>query len=330
MQNITFLPYHAIAEHAMMSTWNRSPRDFQKEAIPRLLMMRCVPNIPSAMLLVQGTGGGKSAVPQTVGSVTCGVTLIIENTLSLSADQHSKIHNANTTHGPVKAFHLDSIRSPTNEGILSNMLLGLKQNTDATIFIFSSPEYLLKEPWKSTMPQLIENGMLRLVCIDEVHQFVMFGCAFRPEFGLLKDTLFKKLRVSNSTSSTNPSHLSVSLRVPLLLMTATFNKELLRLLQLMIGIRILPAMFLWSGREGMQRRTVRINVSVSTQYLKFVKKILKDILSSNLNKKIIIYTNTATKAQYIKEEIDSWLNLTSAFQGSTIFLSYQFLKLSSS
>ena len=110
MQNVTFSPYIAIAEHAMMPTCNISPRDFQKETTPRLLMMRCAPNIPSAMLLVQGAGGGKSVVPQTVGSVICGVALIIENTLSRSADQHSKIKNVKTSHGRVKAFHLDSIR----------------------------------------------------------------------------------------------------------------------------------------------------------------------------------------------------------------------------
>ena len=91
MENTTSTPYLAITQQAMQLIWNRTPRDFQNEAIPRLLMMRCIPNTPSAMLLVQGTGGGKSAVPQTVGAVTRGITLIIENTLSLSADQHAKI-----------------------------------------------------------------------------------------------------------------------------------------------------------------------------------------------------------------------------------------------
>ena len=119
----------------MQVTWNRTPRDFQNEAIPRLLMMRCIPNTPSAMLLVQGTGGGKSAVPQTVGAVTRGVTLIIENTLSLSADQHAKIKEANTAHGPVKAFHLDSIRTIRNQDKLSKLLKDLPSNTDATIFL---------------------------------------------------------------------------------------------------------------------------------------------------------------------------------------------------
>ena len=116
------------------------------------------------------------------------------------------------------------------------------------------------------------------------------------------------------------SILSVNLNVPLLLMTATFNMELLSILQTMIGIRITPSMYLWSGRQDMQRRTVRISVSMSAQYLKCVKMILTELLSSNLDKKIIIYTNTASKAEKIKEEIDSWLNLTSAFEGDTIMI----------
>ena len=42
------------------------------------------------ILLVQSTGGGKSAVPQTCGSAVPGVTIVIENTLALCADQVSK------------------------------------------------------------------------------------------------------------------------------------------------------------------------------------------------------------------------------------------------
>ena len=39
-----------------------------------------------ALLLVQGTGAGKYAVAQTVGTVDCGVTIVIEETLALAAD----------------------------------------------------------------------------------------------------------------------------------------------------------------------------------------------------------------------------------------------------
>ena len=39
------------------------------------------PNMPAAMMLIQGSGGGKSAALQTVGSITRRTTLIIESTL---------------------------------------------------------------------------------------------------------------------------------------------------------------------------------------------------------------------------------------------------------
>ena len=102
----------AISHQAMTEIWDRSPRDFQREAIPRLLMMRCNPYQPEAILLVQGTGGGKSAVAQTVRCVDCGVTIIIEETLALAADQRSKVRKARNTYGPVLAYQLDSIKEP--------------------------------------------------------------------------------------------------------------------------------------------------------------------------------------------------------------------------
>ena len=50
-------------------------------------------------------------VPMAVGSITRGVTLIIDNTQSLAAYQVSKFQQANTTYGPIKAFHLDAIKN---------------------------------------------------------------------------------------------------------------------------------------------------------------------------------------------------------------------------
>ena len=88
----------------MQEIWDRSPREFQKEAIPRLLMMRCSSHRPEALLLVQGPVGGKSAVAHTVGCVECSVTVIIEATLALAVDQCSKVGRAHNTYGPVLAY----------------------------------------------------------------------------------------------------------------------------------------------------------------------------------------------------------------------------------
>ena len=49
-------------------------------------MMRCTPYTPQELLLIQGTGGDKSTVAQTVGCIDYGVTLIIVETLALAAD----------------------------------------------------------------------------------------------------------------------------------------------------------------------------------------------------------------------------------------------------
>ena len=70
----------------MQVVWDKTPIDFQREAIPRILEMKYAPCNSQTLLLVQGTGGGKSAVAQTVGCVNCGVTVVIEPNLALSAD----------------------------------------------------------------------------------------------------------------------------------------------------------------------------------------------------------------------------------------------------
>ena len=55
----------------------------------------------------------------------------------------------------------------------------------------------------------------------------------------------------------------------------------------------------------MQQRTVRISVSMTKQHLKEIKDELNKLLSDNLSKKLITCTNAASKAEAIKQEIDS-------------------------
>ena len=221
----------------MQEIWDRSPRDFQKEAIPILLMMRCLPHRPEALLLVQGTGGGKSAVAQTVGCVDCGVTVIIEATLALAADQRSKVKSAQNTYGPVLAYQLDSIKKPHLITKLQNKLNSLGRNSNITIFIYTSPECLIREPWQSVFIGLINRKVLKLVCVDEVHLFVMFGVTFRKEFTLLKESFFQHLIEPTIAPTTAPSfdNSGACLKIPLLFMTATFNSSLLNMLQKITG-----------------------------------------------------------------------------------------------
>ena len=79
--------YSSIADTAMMSVWGRRPRGYQRDIIPHILKM-LNGNLPcEGVMLVQGTGSGKSFVPQTVTVVDGGATVVIENMLALGSDQ---------------------------------------------------------------------------------------------------------------------------------------------------------------------------------------------------------------------------------------------------
>ena len=307
-----------ISTQAMQAIWDRTPQNFQKEAIPRLLMMRCLPHRPEALLLVQGTGGGKSAVAQTVGCVECGVTVIIEATLALAADQRSKVARARNTYGPVLAYQLDSIKKPHLIKKLEEKLRGLGKQSNITIFIYTSPECLLREPWRSMFVGLINSKVLKLVCVDEVHLFVMFGATFRKEFTLLKESFFKFL--IDPSPAAQSDIIGTFLKVPLLFMTATFNSSLLDMLQKMTGVRISPPNYLLSSRSNMARRNIRIHVDFTTQRLKYIKSVLEDTLANNLKKKCIIYTNTSSCLEQMQADIELWLDMKEDIQGDVIVI----------
>ena len=127
----------AVCVAAMSNMWSKAPHLYQTNGITLLLSMYCKDIKPSSMLLIQGTGSGKSTVPQTVGVVTCGVTMILENTLSLGADQQSKLRHANQDHGPIHAFQLDSLKTKSEINSLKDLLLSLPNNTNASIFVFT-------------------------------------------------------------------------------------------------------------------------------------------------------------------------------------------------
>lgn len=304
----------------MQLVWGKTPIGFQREAIPRLLAMRCAPYNPQALLLVQGTSGGKSAVAQTFGIVDGGVTLIIVETLSLAADQRSKIVSANGIYGPVLAYQLDSVKQKHLVQQLEDKLLSIEKDSNTTVFLYTSPECLAREPWCSIMIKLIDRGSLKLVCIDEIHLYVMFGITFRKEFTLLKKSFFKHLRTERGPRYSYASGLCHDLKVPLLLMTATFNKSLLGILEKMIGVKVLPTNFIWSGRDKMSRRNICINVSFTNQSSHTVKKVLVSNLGDNIHKKAIVYTNTAACLDQLRSDIEAWMDLKDAVKGDVLVI----------
>ena len=103
--------FNSIACDAMNTVWGRRPIGHQQVVTPHILEMTADARKAQAVLLVQPTGSGKSAVPQTLSVVNGSATIVIENTLSLGSDQTSKIDNANEhSGGKTLSFQLDEVK----------------------------------------------------------------------------------------------------------------------------------------------------------------------------------------------------------------------------
>ena len=115
-------------------------------------MMRCAYNSPQVLQLMQGTGGGISTVAQNVGCVDCGATIVLLEMLALAADQLSKVHSSNNIYGRALAYQLDSINNKELDDKLCNKLKSTKKGGDATIFLYTLPKCLLRNPWYNLLP----------------------------------------------------------------------------------------------------------------------------------------------------------------------------------
>ena len=126
----------------------------------------------TSTLLVRGTCGGKSAVMQTLVTIIFGVIIVIENTLSLSADQIIKIRSASQSYGVVQGVHLDSIKRDDQREQLKMYIKNMSEST--SLMLFTSPEAIVNNKSTELFDMMIQQNIIRLICIDEVHQFLSF------------------------------------------------------------------------------------------------------------------------------------------------------------
>ena len=100
-------PFVTLTVDVMQQLFGFTPRPFQKVVIPHIIKMKN--NNCSPVLLVHGTGGGKSSICQTIAIIKGGIALVVQNTLSLPSDQMSKIKFASSKHKNARCIQLDSI-----------------------------------------------------------------------------------------------------------------------------------------------------------------------------------------------------------------------------
>ena len=79
----------------MSDIWNLNPQLQRSKAICHLLKMMLKQAPMSPLLIFQSTGSGKSAICLIVTTIEGCICVVIQNTLTLGSDQHSKIRNSN-------------------------------------------------------------------------------------------------------------------------------------------------------------------------------------------------------------------------------------------
>ena len=143
------------------------------------------------------------------------------------------------------------------------------------------------------MTRIVRLQLLKLLCIDEIHEFVDFGHSFCHDFFELKNKVLQNIKIDINHSV-----------VPILLMTATFNKDLLHLLQQMIGFNISNSNTFWAPIKSFNKQHINIDITHTKQPYNLMKKCQISKLKHNPKFKAIAIINTAQKACLCQNSLD--------------------------
>lgn len=310
-------PYMPIVSMAMQKMFNRSPRLYQGQIISHILKMMTNELPPEPVLMIQPTGSGKSSVPLTCAVIPGGVTIILENTLALASDQTSKIKSivvSNTK--PVKSFQLDTFKTDEDlQRLYDAILKHIEKNKNTSIICFSSPEKLLNIKSIQFIKTIVTNQKLNLFCIDEIHLFVEFGISFRPIFQTLKDKIISLL-YNNEHGNGSGNRM----KIPILLMSATFDKTMYQIIQSMLGVQIFSNNIFWANASSFKKRHISIKMKYSLQSFKHTTDEICNHCKEDDSNKVIIISSTATKASEIQIKLDSWLDNKSNIPGDSVLV----------
>jgi hypothetical protein len=293
-----------MAVSLMEDVIGNTPYGWQKEVIRHMALMPllnsgvdCAP-----ILLVRPTGGGKSSVRDVFSLMGGVVSLTISPLLSLGADQEEKLKAKAKQHlGPVCPIHIDEFRSVSEQTKTVTKIKGLLKDGDSTVFIFSSPQAIVKNKvWCELIDYLIANDFLSMVCVDEVHLFAHFGMTFRKEFKDLDRKLFRKLRVGTSRTVT---------KVPILFMTATCTEAIVERVEAMSGLKFdRDTNVFWPSPEDMGHRHVFLDVAYTTQPMTNFQNRVGPILQRCHVSKFILYTNTRRAIKRETPKLAAWID----------------------
>jgi superfamily II DNA helicase RecQ len=255
-------------------------RPFQLEAI-RVLVYGL-----STLLLVQGTGGGKSEVFFGAGLMLGGVCLCVAPLLGLGTAQAAR---ASELSG-VLSYHLDELKrgSPAANELAAYLGTLTKENEPGSrrslpraVFLFVSPQALLKgKLWGDVVRSLLDRSLVSLTMIDEMHKIPLEGVYFRKEMALLDENLFAHIKKSQRD-------------VAVLAATATLTAGLLSEFERMMTSVVFTE-YLWGSVKG---RHTLLKVSVKARSVDTFKSELSEHCARHPTHKAIVLTSEKARAK---------------------------------
>jgi hypothetical protein len=276
----------------VVSDFGRAPlgrelRPFQIEGASYLVNGE--PGKVLAMIIQPGLGKSLSYI--VAGCLHCGITLVFQPTLTLGADQCSKL-NLLREKANLKAYNLHDYKTPESWNPIVNELKSLSHcPIDAVprVFLIVSPECVTdqEKPWANLFLELATVNLIRLLVVDEFHIWRQQGVSFRPEMNKTGKKIIAEItKVSPLTS--------------VVFLTATSQWLDIAVLESIYGVRV--RRIIWGSPREMQKRCVKIEMACRSQYLVVAKQIVAKVVAKT-DKKFIVYTDFPTNVENIAHSL---------------------------
>lgn len=110
------------------------------------------------------------------------VSLVVVPLIAVGSDQASSIYYSANTDASVYAERLDSIREAHDVTKMINFLQSLDQKyaPQISVILYISPITYNSNRWKGVINGLIQQNLIRFLCIDECHYITSAGRQCRP------------------------------------------------------------------------------------------------------------------------------------------------------
>lgn len=232
------------------SSFNRVARPFQAEAVSYLIN-GSKDSDGTALVVIRPPGDGKSLSYIMAGCFFNGITLVIQPTLALVADQSSKLAGFSTNSGlsQLVVFELNKCSTKNKMENLASKLRELKHSPKLPrIFLVASPDTLSdkEKPWLDLLLELAPHNIIRLIVADELHLVRDQGVAFRDAFENTGRRVISRIRKESPTT-------------PVVAFTATATLEDIACVEQLYHFK--TSAILWATPKEMEKRKVKIRLT---------------------------------------------------------------------